>query len=133
MKNNVEKIRGEFGETAVCDFLAGKGYEIVARNYRIRRGEIDIITVKNFGELPRIIFTEVKTRKFGSISDGIDSITREKRRRIVRTARHFLSVNPQFADMNAQFDAARVVVTTDEFPRLIEIDYYEDAFDPMYL
>jgi putative endonuclease len=126
---NVKKTRGDFGENAVCDYLLGKGYTIVARNYLKRQGEIDIVATHN----DQIAFVEVKTRKFDSLIDGFDSITITKRRKIVKTAHAFLAENPQFADMNTQFDAAQVVVTTDEFPRLIEIDYCENAFEPMFL
>ena len=60
--------RGEFGrrgEDAACAYLLRHGYSIVERNYRCRRGEIDIIAAKDGGA----VFVEVKTRrslKFGT-------------------------------------------------------------------
>ncbi|MCL2072128.1 MAG: YraN family protein [Oscillospiraceae bacterium] len=126
MINSVKKTRGEFGETAVCDYLTQRGFEIAARNYRKRVGEIDIIAVS--GE--EIAFVEVKTRKFNSMTEGADSVTYEKRRKIVKTAYAFLNDNPQFCNINARFDVAQVVVTTDEFPQLLQLDYFEDAFNP---
>ncbi|MCL1789595.1 MAG: YraN family protein [Oscillospiraceae bacterium] len=125
-KTNIKKTRGDFGEIAVRDYLVEHGYKIVACNYRKRQGEIDIIAVQN----EEIVFVEVKTRKFGSMTEGIDSVTYEKRRKIINTAHAFLRENPEFSNMNARFDAAGVVITTDDVPRLIELDYYEDAFNP---
>ncbi|MCL1866807.1 MAG: YraN family protein [Oscillospiraceae bacterium] len=124
-----KKIRGDFGEAAVCTYFEKRGYAVVKRNYRKRVGEVDIIAT--LGE--SVVFVEVKTRKFGSLTDGIDSVTRTKRRRIVKTAKLFLDENPQYNVMDVRFDAAQVVVTTDEIPQLIELDYYEDAFNSMLL
>ena len=64
--------RGDFGrrgEDAACAYLLRHGYSIVERNYRCRRGEIDIIAVKDGGA----VFVEVKTRrslKFGTPGHG---------------------------------------------------------------
>ena len=49
---------GADGETASCELLGKKGYEIAARNYRAGRGEIDIIARSE----RHIVFVEVKTR-----------------------------------------------------------------------
>ena len=56
---------GRRGEEAACAYLLRHGYSIVERNYRCRRGEIDIIAAKDGGA----VFVEVKTRrslKFGT-------------------------------------------------------------------
>lgn len=129
MKINIKKTRGDFGEVAVCDYLEKRGYSITARNYRKRTGEIDIISVRD----NTVVFVEVKTRKFGSMTEGTDAVTLSKRRKIVSAARAFLNENPQFHNMNTRFDVAGVTVTTDESPRLLEIEYYKDAFDPALL
>ena len=50
---------GADGETAACELLGKKGYEITARNYRAGRGEIDIIARSE----RHIVFVEVKTRR----------------------------------------------------------------------
>jgi putative endonuclease len=128
ISDKVRKTRGDFGESAVCEHLRARGYEIVARNYRKNVGEIDIIAVVD-GQL---VFVEVKTRKFGSMTDGADSVTFAKRRKIAKTARAFIAEHPDFREMNARFDVVSVVVTTDNVPRLLEIEHYEDAFDAAF-
>ena len=50
---------GRRGEDAACSYLLRHGYSIVERNYRCRRGEIDIIAAKDGGA----VFVEVKTRR----------------------------------------------------------------------
>jgi putative endonuclease len=126
--NNTKRKRGDFGEKAVCDYIIAHGYEIIARNYRKPFGEIDIIAFDG----DEIVFIEVKTRKFAGMTDGIDSITLEKRRKITKTARVFLKENPRFHGINARFDAAEVIVTTDDAPDLLEIEYYKNAFEAMF-
>ncbi|MDR0196777.1 MAG: YraN family protein [Oscillospiraceae bacterium] len=129
MDGNIKKTRGDFGENAVCDYLFERGYEIIARNYRKKCGEIDIIAT--FGGI--ISFTEVKTRRRGGLTDGFDAITKEKQRRIVRTAKLFLEENPRCYDKSARFGAARVIVSGGDTPRLIGVEYRENAFDPRLL
>ena len=127
----IKKKRGDFGEIAVCDYLVKRGCTIAERNYRKRSGEIDIIAISGCGN--EVVFVEVKTRKFGGLTEGVDAVNNEKRRRIVKTARAFLVDNPQFYNMNSRFDVAGVVITTDETPSVLEIEYYEDAFNPALL
>jgi putative endonuclease len=126
---NIKKVRGDFGEDTVCNYLKKNLYEIVARNFRKKSGEIDIIAIKN----QIISFIEVKTRKFGSLTDGVSAVTKEKQRRIVKTAGIFLTENPCYYNKTMRFDVADVIITNDVHPVLLELKYYEEAFDPMLL
>ncbi|MBQ9483459.1 MAG: YraN family protein [Ruminiclostridium sp.] len=121
---NVKSVRGKAGEDHVCGYLEKRGYRIAARNYRIKGGEIDIIAEKS----GVIAFVEVKTRKFGSLSDGIDAVDVKKQRCIVRAADRYLEEFP-VSGRDIRFDAAVVTVTTEEMPRVLEMKYYENAFD----
>ncbi|MFP4376649.1 MAG: YraN family protein [Spirochaetales bacterium] len=96
--------RGKRGEQTACDFLLQRGYEIVARNFRQKCGEIDIIGVQ--GE--RIVFVEVKAWSRYSIAELGESITREKRRRIVAASQLFLVSRPELASLQPQFDVVFV-------------------------
>ncbi len=116
--------RGKTGEDHVCGYLEKLGWKIAARNYRIKGGEIDIIAEKS----EVITFVEVKTRKFGSLSDGIDAVDTKKQRCIVRAADRYIEEFP-IDNREVRFDAAVVTVTTDEIPRVLEMKYYENAFD----
>jgi putative endonuclease len=109
--------------------LTARGHEIVRRNFRKKCGEIDIITLHG----NEVVFAEVKTRKFGSLLEGADSVTLDKRRKLFKTAKAFLADNPRFCNMNVRFDVAAVTVTAEDLPSLLEIEYCEDAFNPIFL
>ena len=70
------KARGDKGEDAVCEYLRESGHEIVARNWKNKYCEIDIVSKFN-GVL---CFTEVKYRKAGAGLDAIDKKKLEKMR-----------------------------------------------------
>lgn len=125
---NIGKTRGDYGEEAVCRYLLERGYAIISRNYRKRSGEIDIIAV--FADV--IAFIEVKTRKFGGLTDGIAAVTKDKRRRIAETARRFLEENPRYYGKKVSFDVAEVVITADIEPQLLSVKYYGDAYDYIF-
>ncbi len=82
-----KRLFGDWGEEAAVTLLAKKGYDIIDRNYRVRRGEIDIIAWMNQRE-KTLCFIEVKTRK-GDPRDGMAerATDAEKIARIARAAR----------------------------------------------
>ncbi len=121
---SVRSERGRVGEQAVCELLEKRGWNIAARNYRIRGGEIDIIAEKS----GTLAFVEVKTRKFGSLSDGTDAIDEKKRGCLIRAADRYIEENGTSAK-EIRFDAALVTVTTDTIPRILDIEYIGSAFE----
>ena len=96
---------GVLGEELAEIMLLEKGYTILARNFRCRYGEIDIIAAKN----SVLAFVEVKTRLFGSCGRGSESVTAAKRQKIRRCAlcyismcqRRFEAIDFQVVDINA--------------------------------
>lgn len=122
--NNVSAPRGKAGEDAVCEYLKKQGSEIIKRNYRIKGGEIDIISEKD----GCIAFTEVKTRKFGALTEGYEAVTKAKMRRIINASEQFIISNPRYKDRKRRFDAAFVTVTTDKLPQILDMEYYKGYF-----
>ena len=94
------------------------------RNYRIKGGEIDIISEKD----GCIAFTEVKTRKFGALTEGYEAVTKAKMRRIINASEQFIISNPRYKDRKRRFDAAFVTVTTDKLPQILDMEYYKGYF-----
>ena len=88
MSTNLQNF-GKQGEEITSDFLIKKGYKILCRNWHSRFGEVDIIAQKN----NQIIFIEVKTRKTDSMGSGIESVTRKKINKIIRTGISYLNKN----------------------------------------
>jgi putative endonuclease len=78
---------GIAAEELAARHLAAHGLRIVARNYRCRFGEIDLIAKE--GET--LVFVEVRLRRGGQFGGALASITRTKQRKLLATARHYLS------------------------------------------
>jgi len=92
--------RGLCGEQQAAAWLAARGYMILARNFRCRTGEIDIVAQKDGA----LAFIEVKSwRTFGR-AELEYSIGAAKRRKIALAARHFLRTHPQLAGGAMRFD-----------------------------
>ena len=79
--------RGEPAEHLAAAFLERRGLKVVARNYRSRFGEIDLIAEHR----DTLVFVEVRARKSGAFGGAAASITGAKRRRLLAAARHYLA------------------------------------------
>jgi putative endonuclease len=94
---------GRSGEDAVAAWYAAAGYEIVARNWRVREGEIDLI-VRRAREL---VFCEVKTRRGAAFGHPAEAVTRTKQMRLRRLAAQWLAAHVPGA-VELRFDVAAV-------------------------
>ncbi len=115
---------GKRGEKLAEKHLLRAGYKILARNYRVRFGEIDLVA-DHGGTL---VFIEVKTRMSTSHGQPFEALTKGKRQQISRVAldyigRHGLDNRP------ARFDV--VAVTFDE-QRSPLVEVVQNAFDLCY-
>jgi putative endonuclease len=79
--------RGAAAEALAADFLAAHGLTIVARNYRCRGGEIDLIA----RDRDTLVFVEVRLRSGEAFGGAAASITSGKRKRLERAAGHYLA------------------------------------------
>ena len=79
--------RGEEAEELAARFLAGQGLEILARNYRTRFGEVDLVARDG----ATLVFVEVRLRSWGAFGGAAGSVDGRKQRRIVAAARHYLA------------------------------------------
>lgn len=77
---------GQAGEQRAFDYLTARGLAPVARNYRIKAGEIDLI----LRDGATLVFVEVRCRTSGAFGGAAASVTRAKRLRIRRAAQAFL-------------------------------------------
>lgn len=76
---------GGGGEDLACEHLARRGLRVLARNYRCRAGEIDVVAADG----ATIVFVEVKERGSDSHGTAVEAVTPAKRQRVVRAARHW--------------------------------------------
>ncbi len=115
---------GQQGEELACTHLQGLGYRIVARNYRGRYGEIDLIAE----EANTLVFIEVKTRKGESDEEPLENISSHKCRQISKLALYYMS------ELGSEECAVRfdVVGITLRGEAEAEIEVVRDAFDLTY-
>ena len=92
--------KGRSGEDKAVLFLENKGLEIICRNFRSRSGEIDIVALD--GET--LAFIEVKTWSVLGIEALEYGIDKRKQRRIIETAKYFLSDHRKYRYMAIRFD-----------------------------
>ena len=78
---------GKSAENLAVDELKRRGYAILARRYRTRHGEIDIVAEE--GET--LVFVEVKARTTGEFGEAAEAVTRWKQRRLASMAVEYLS------------------------------------------
>ena len=105
--------RGKRGEDLACRFLRRRGYKILYRNFRGRRGgEIDIVC----RDRDTLVFVEVKTRADETLRRPIEDLRHDQRARITVGGLAWLRLldNP---DILFRFDVVEVVLAEDEPPR----------------
>lgn len=111
---------GKFGEDLAVEELERRGYEILARRWRQRAGEIDIVA--RDGET--LVFVEVKAREHHDFGDAAESVHGRKRRTIVRLAKLFV-VEARWFDRPVRFDV--VTIHLDGGRPVLTV--YPNAFD----
>jgi len=117
-----QKEFGEEGEEMAADLLKSKGYEIIERNYRFGKGEIDIIA-KSPGD-NFLVFVEVKTRTNLEYGEPEYAITKNKMNQIRKIASSYL-YEKEIAEADCRFDVVAILFRP-KLPPLIE--HYENAF-----
>ena len=111
---------GKIGEELACAELSRQGYEILARRYRTKYGEIDIVA----REGATIVMVEVKTRDGRAFGGGAAAVTGLKQRRMLRMGTDYL-VRRKLTAMPCRFDVVDVNIEGSD-PR---IEVYRNAFD----
>lgn len=96
-------LRGHRGEWLAAAALMVKGYRILARRYRTRLGEIDLIARR--GDL--VLIVEVKARQ--TLQEAMQAIARESERRIEAAADLWLSRQPDHGRLSVRFDMVAVL------------------------
>ena len=97
---------GAAGERFIVKYLEKNGYEILERNYRFRRNEIDIIAKENQNEY---IFIEVKTRTSNKYGNPIEAVNKIKQKHIVSASKFYCYIHDLFdSNINIRFDIIEI-------------------------
>lgn len=98
------KQLGDRGEQVVVDYLVTAGHEIVARNYKTKLFEVDIVSRKDRA----LYFTEVKYRGSNDFGEALDFIDKKKQQKMHLAVAGFLAANPEYADFRPTLAVAAV-------------------------
>ena len=98
------KQLGDRGEQVVVDYLEASGHEIVARNYKTKLFEVDIISRKN----EVLYFTEVKYRSGQDFGEALDFINKKKQQKMYLAVEGFMATHPEYADFRPTLAVAAV-------------------------
>ena len=110
--------RGRDAENRACDYLLGKGLTLLRRNYRSRRGEIDLV----LRDTDSLVFVEVRYRRQAGFGSAAESIDRQKQTRLTACAKQYLHDFPQVASLSCRFDV--VAIDGPDY----SIEWIKDAF-----
>ncbi|MDH6230633.1 putative endonuclease [Mesorhizobium soli] len=108
--------RGHRGEWRAALALMLKGYRIVARRYRTKLGEIDLIARR--GDL--VLIVEVKARR--TLAEAMEAVSYGSERRIEGAADLWLSRQPDYDRLSVRFDL--VAVLPRRWPVHVENAFY---------
>lgn len=109
---------GELGEDLAVEELEKNGYEIVERNWRYKKAEIDIIARKN--EVLAIV--EVKTRSSDYMGNPQDFVTPKKIKMLVEAVNEY--VVSKDLDVEVRFDIMAIIINQNK----LTLEHLEDAF-----
>tara|TARA_R110001592_G_scaffold325782_4_gene606340 strand:- start:264547 stop:264903 length:357 start_codon:yes stop_codon:yes gene_type:complete len=118
----MSKDTGQLGENMACEYLVNNGFVILARNYRFRQHEIDIIASKN----DCLHFVEVKLRGSDNFGSPASFVSKAQQRSIAKAAEAFLLSLE--TDPDCQFDIVSIYKENNRF----KIEYIDEAFRPMF-
>lgn len=122
MGRGIERRTGALGrlaENAAFQFLRDRGLIPVARNFRRRGGEIDIVMID--GDV--LVFVEVRYRRSASFETASRTVDARKQRKLVRTAALFAASHGRLANRVMRFD----VIAIEDGKA---VDWIRDAFRP---
>lgn len=109
LKRGRNQALGTFGESRVADYRLQQGDEVIDRNWRVREGEIDLISLDKGGTFH---FIEVKTRTSLAFGHPFEAISQVKLLRLQRLAMGWLVTHDCFG-CEYSIDIASVLISPD--------------------
>ncbi|WP_445297103.1 YraN family protein [Chitinimonas sp. PSY-7] len=83
----MSQTKGAAAEALAAEYLVQRGVSIIARNWRCRMGELDLIA----NDAGTLVFVEVRSRAIGRFGDAAASITTSKQAKLVAAAQQYLA------------------------------------------
>ena len=116
-----KKQAGNQAEALARQFLQQKGFDFHSSNFQCKTGEIDLI----MSDRDMLVFVEVRYRNDSSLGSPLETVTRAKQRKLMRTAQFFLQQNCGNRWPPCRFDVVGISGTLHDSP---VIDWIPNAF-----
>ena len=116
------RLLGQWGEEQVAEKLRRDGWTVVARNFRCRMGELDLVAENG----AFLAFVEVKLRKDDRFASACEAVTASKQRKLRAAAQYYLLRYP--TKLQPRFDVAEVYAPQGVRTETPAIYYIENAF-----
>jgi putative endonuclease len=110
--------RGREAETRAWHYLKSRGLRLLQRNYRSRRGEIDLV----LQDKDSLVFVEVRYRRDSRFGSGAESVDHRKQSKLIACAQHYMLAYPGIARQPCRFDVVSIGSSVDS------IEWIRDAF-----
>jgi putative endonuclease len=120
MDDRYRKATGSAGEDRALRYLREQGLQLIARNYRCRLGEIDLVMLDG----KTLALVEVRYRSREDFGGAAASVTPRKQRSLILAAKHLLATRAELRRLAARFD----VVALDGRRENPEIRWIRNAF-----
>ncbi|HEC18926.1 MAG TPA: YraN family protein [Gammaproteobacteria bacterium] len=115
-----KQASGNHAEDLACDYLQRHGLRLIQRNYRCRRGEIDLV----MRHRQHTVFVEVRYRRSNRFGSAAESVDARKQAKLLAAAEHYLQHNPKAARGACRFDVVALSTENNQ----AQIHWIENAF-----
>ena len=99
------QTRGKQAEDRACRYLQGQGLHLLQRNYRSRRGEIDLI----LQDKDSLVFVEVRYRNDPRFGSALESVNQRKQSRLIACAQYYMQTHPDTSQQPCRFDVISIM------------------------
>lgn len=117
--SNGRKRLGAWGENVAATYLESQGYSLIARNWRCRGGEIDLIA--QAGDV--LLFVEVKTRRGRDMGTPEEGLTPAKSRKLIMLAETYLAEH----ELDVDWRIDLIAVELDKAGKLLRCEHIPQA------
>jgi putative endonuclease len=112
---------GQTGEDMAAQYLVSKGWQLIARNWRTKRGELDIAAHDGL----QLVIVEVRTTTSQQFGLGLESVGTRKQEQVRRVAMEFIQQH-NYAHLAVRFDVISVLLSKDR--EFIDLQHLEGVF-----
>ncbi|WP_223654760.1 YraN family protein [Halopseudomonas nanhaiensis] len=96
----LRQLLGNRAERAAERLLTDTGMRLLARNYRCKQGELDLV----MRDADTVVFVEVRYRRRNQWGSAVETVDWRKQKRLIAAAHHYLLTHPHLADQPCRFD-----------------------------